>query len=63
MAELIVHAPDRTAAIGRMAQALEACVIEGVKTTVPFLRRVMDHPDYRRGAVNTQMVERGAFNA
>jgi acetyl/propionyl-CoA carboxylase alpha subunit len=60
--KLIVHADGRDAAIARMARALEGCVIEGVRTTVPFLRRVMDHPDYRRGAVHTQMVERGAFD-
>ena len=40
-----------------------ACVIEGVQTTIPFLRRVLAHPDFRRGAVHTQMVEQGAFNA
>lgn len=37
--------------------------IEGVQTTVPFLRRAKGHPDDRRGAVHTQMVEQGVFNA
>ena len=46
-----------------METALATCVIDGVKTTIPFLRRVMAHPDFRRGRVHTQMVEHGAFNA
>jgi biotin carboxylase len=46
-----------------MDGALAACVVDGVRTTIPFLRRVMAHPDFRRGAVHTQMVEQGAFNA
>jgi acetyl-CoA carboxylase biotin carboxylase subunit len=46
-----------------MREALEACTVEGVKTTLPFLRRVVVHEGYRRGEVHTQMVEEGAFNA
>ena len=59
----IVAAGDRRdVAIARLEAALEMLVIDGVKTTVPVLRRVLAHPDFRRGAVHTQMVEQGAFN-
>ena len=61
--KLISRGDTRDEAITRMDGALAACVIEGVKTTIPFLRRVMAHPDFQRGAVHTQMVEQGAFNA
>src|SRR5437667_1117418 len=61
--KLVAHGPSRAEAIARMSEALDRCVIDGVKTTIPFLRRVLAHPDYRRGAVHTQMVEQGAFNA
>jgi acetyl-CoA carboxylase biotin carboxylase subunit len=61
--KLVTRAATRGEAVARMAQALDGCLIEGVKTTVPFLRRVVAHPDFRRGTVHTQMVEQGAFNA
>jgi acetyl-CoA carboxylase biotin carboxylase subunit len=63
LVKVIAGGESRTQAIQRLASALDACVIEGVQTTIPFLRRVLAHPDFRRGAVHTQMVEQGAFNA
>jgi acetyl/propionyl-CoA carboxylase alpha subunit len=61
--KLVTRGATRADAIVRMEAALAACVVDGVKTTIPFLRRVMAHPDFRRGTVHTQMVEQGAFNA
>jgi acetyl-CoA carboxylase biotin carboxylase subunit len=60
--KLIATGQDRAEAIARLAGALEVCAVEGVKTTLPLLRRIVAHPDFRRGAVHTQMVEQGAFN-
>jgi acetyl-CoA carboxylase, biotin carboxylase subunit len=60
--KLIARGADRAHAIERLAAALDACVVEGVKTTLPLLRTVVAHPDFRRGRVHTQMVEQGAFN-
>jgi acetyl-CoA carboxylase, biotin carboxylase subunit len=60
--KLVTRGDSREQAIERMAHALAACVVEGVKTTIPFVQKVMAHPDFRRGAVHTQMVEQGAFN-
>jgi acetyl-CoA carboxylase, biotin carboxylase subunit len=60
--KLIARGADRAQAIERLAAALDACVVEGVKTTLPLLRTVVAHPDFRLGRVHTQMVEQGAFN-
>ena len=61
--KLVTCGATREDAVARMDEALSGCVLEGVKTTIPFLRRVVAHPEFRRGAVHTQMVEQGAFNA
>ncbi len=55
--KLIVHAPTRPEAIERMRRALEEFVIEGVHTTIPFLRKVMAHPKFQSGHVTTAFVE------
>jgi acetyl/propionyl-CoA carboxylase alpha subunit len=59
--KLIARGADRDAALGRLRAALDATVVEGVRTTIPFLKRALDHPDVRRGALHTQMVDQGAF--
>jgi acetyl-CoA carboxylase biotin carboxylase subunit len=55
--KLIVHAPTRPEAIERMRRALEEYVIEGVHTTIPFLRKVMAHPKFQSGHITTAFVE------
>jgi acetyl/propionyl-CoA carboxylase alpha subunit len=60
--KLIASGADRAQAVDRLAAALDACDVEGVKTTLPLLRRIVAHPDFRGGTVHTQMVEQGAFN-
>ena len=40
-----------------MQIALESFVIEGVKTTMPFLARVMQHPGFKAGKVHTKWLE------
>jgi acetyl-CoA carboxylase biotin carboxylase subunit len=59
--KLVARGGDRDEALARMRGALDATTVEGVRTTIPFLRRVLDHPDVRRGALHTQMVDQGAF--
>jgi acetyl-CoA carboxylase biotin carboxylase subunit len=61
--KLVAAGGSRSEALDRMARALDATVVEGVKTTIPLLRRIVAHPDVRRGALHTQMVEQGAFHA
>ncbi len=55
--KLIVHGRDRTEAVERMRRALEEYVIEGVHTTIPFLRKVMEHPRFQAGQATTAFVE------
>jgi len=60
--KLVARGADRAQAIDRLARALDACVVEGVKTTLPLLRTIAAHPAFRLGRVHTQMVEQGAFH-
>jgi acetyl-CoA carboxylase biotin carboxylase subunit len=59
--KLVTRGAGRDEALARMAAALAATSVEGVRTTLPFLARVVAHPDFRRGAAHTQMVESGTF--
>jgi acetyl-CoA carboxylase biotin carboxylase subunit len=54
--KLVVHAPTRDEAIGRMQRALEECVIEGIATTVPFHRKILDDPRFRSGDYDTSFI-------
>jgi acetyl-CoA carboxylase biotin carboxylase subunit len=58
IAKLIVQGVDRAEALKRMQLALESFVVEGVTTTMPFLARVMQHPQFRAGDVDTKWLER-----
>ena len=58
VAKLIVQGSDRAEALKRMQLALETFVIEGVATTMPFLARVMQHPQFQAGDVDTKWLER-----
>jgi acetyl-CoA carboxylase biotin carboxylase subunit len=62
LAKVIATGGTREAAIERMARALDGFAVDGVKTVIPFHRRVMQSEAFRAGAVHTQMVEQGAFN-
>ena len=57
IAKLIVHAETREAAIGKLAAALETFVIAGIRTGLPFLRRVCENEVYRRGQYDTAFIE------
>jgi len=58
LAKVIVHGNDRSEALGRMRQALDSFILEGVTTTIPFLARVIRHPDFVAGNVDTKFLER-----
>ena len=58
IAKLIVQGRDRTEAVSRMRVALEAFVVEGVTTTIPFLARVMQNDRFMRGDIDTKFLER-----
>ena len=57
IAKLITTAQTREEAINKMRRALDEFVIEGIKTTIPFHRKLMDHPDYISGNYNTKFME------
>jgi len=58
LAKVIVHGNTRDEALARMRQALDSFIIEGVTTTIPFLSRVMRHPDFVAGRIDTKFLER-----
>jgi acetyl-CoA carboxylase, biotin carboxylase subunit len=58
LAKLICQGRTRDEAIGRMRMSLESFIIEGVTTTASFLSRVMQHPKFVAGDVDTKFLER-----
>ncbi len=61
LAKLIVHAPTREDAIKRMIVALDEFIIEGVKTTIPFHKKVMKSEQFRDGNFDTTFVDTFLF--
>ena len=58
LAKLIVSGNTREEALVRARNALDSFVIEGVKTTIPFLGRIVQDEHFSRGDVDTGFVER-----
>jgi acetyl-CoA carboxylase, biotin carboxylase subunit len=58
LAKVIVHDIDRPSAIRRARRCLDEIVIEGPRTNIPFLRRIINHPDFIRGDFDTGFVAR-----
>ncbi len=58
IAKLIVHGRSRDEALIRMHQALDSFIIEGITTNIPFLQRIIEHPNFQSGAVDTKFLER-----
>jgi acetyl-CoA carboxylase biotin carboxylase subunit len=56
--KLIVHGKDRPDAISIAKRALDEFVIEPIKTTIPFHKKVMNNPAFLRGKFSTDFVER-----
>ena len=57
IAKLIVHGRDRAEALAKMRLALDTFIVQGVSTTIPFLRRVMDEPNFVKGEFHTKFLE------
>ncbi|HEX8735113.1 MAG TPA: acetyl-CoA carboxylase biotin carboxylase subunit [Pyrinomonadaceae bacterium] len=57
IAKLIVHARTRELAIARMRRALEAMVIEGIKTTIPLHLKIMNDEKFQAGDFSTKFME------
>ncbi|KXB98681.1 MAG: acetyl-CoA carboxylase biotin carboxylase subunit [Chlorobi bacterium NICIL-2] len=57
IAKLITFAPTRNEAIAKMRRALEEFIIEGIATTIPFHRAMMDNPDFLAGTFDTKYLD------
>ncbi len=57
LAKVITHGNTRQEALGRMERVLDEFVIEGIKTTIPFLSRVLKNEKFRNGDYNVKFVE------
>jgi acetyl-CoA carboxylase biotin carboxylase subunit len=57
LAKLVVHAEDRETAVQRMGAALAATHVEGIRTTVPLLRRLVLDPEFAAVAHHTTWIE------
>ena len=62
IAKLITTAQTREEAINKMKRALDEFVIEGIKTTIPFHRQLMDEPDYVAGNYTTAFMDTFQMN-
>jgi acetyl-CoA carboxylase biotin carboxylase subunit len=58
IAKLIVHAETRLDAIRRMQRALDEFIVEGVKTTIPMHKKILEDPDFQQGNISTKFMER-----
>ena len=58
IAKVIVHAPDRNAAIQKMRSALDEMVIMGVETNLDFQYQIMRNPEFCAGNADTGFIER-----
>ena len=57
IAKVAVHGRDRAEALARMRRSLELIVIEGIKTNVPLLRRILEHPGFVAGDYDTHLID------
>ncbi|MSV35678.1 MAG: acetyl-CoA carboxylase biotin carboxylase subunit [Bryobacterales bacterium] len=58
VAKLIAHGATRTEAIARMKRALEMFVVEGIYTSIPLHQRIVNHPDFAAGKLDTGFLAR-----
>ena len=57
IAKIITTDQKRSEAINKMRRALDEFVIEGIKTTIPFHRKLMDNEKYLKGDYTTKFME------
>ena len=55
--KLIVHAPDRPAAISRLKRALDELIIDGIETTIPLFHALLEEEDVNSGSYNIHWLE------
>ena len=60
--KLLVHQPTRQEAIDCMRRCLNEFKIEGIKTSVPLQLKILEHPDFQSGKIDTGFIERNFVN-
>ena len=58
VAKLITYGNDRAEAIRRMHRALDMFIIEGIHTSIPLHRRILNDPDFQAGRMDTNFISR-----
>lgn len=58
VAKLIAFGDDRAEAIARMSRALDQFVVEGIKTSIPLHKKILDEPDFAAGKLDTHFLDR-----
>jgi acetyl-CoA carboxylase biotin carboxylase subunit len=61
LAKVIAYAPTRERAIEKMQTALHEYVIDGIRTNIPFHRRVLEHDVFRKAQHSTKFLEEEGF--
>ncbi|MFJ7728486.1 acetyl-CoA carboxylase biotin carboxylase subunit [Neobacillus sp. NPDC097160] len=57
IAKLIVKGLTRNEAIKNMSEVLDQYIVEGIKTNIPTLKRIVDHPEYISGNTTTNFID------
>ncbi len=58
IAKLIVHGKDRSEAITICRRALDEFIVDPIKTTIPFHKKVMNNPLFIKGKYSTDFIDR-----
>jgi len=58
VAKLIAYGANREEAIARMKRALDLFVVEGIHTSIPLHKRIMNEPDFVAGTFDTNFIKR-----
>ena len=58
VAKLIAYGADREEAIARMKRALDLFVVEGIHTSIPLHKRIMNEPDFVADTIDTNFIKR-----
>lgn len=58
VAKLVVHGATRQEAIARALRALDMFVIEGIQTSIPLHKKILSHPDFVEGKLDTGFLQR-----
>jgi acetyl-CoA carboxylase biotin carboxylase subunit len=63
VAKLIAYGSDRAEALARMQRALGMFVVEGIYTSIPLHQRILKHPEFIAGRIDTGFLARHEFAA